>query len=423
MDEDKKNVSCSFCQSKWLNEISLIVITGTLSANLSPLSASPDAKPATSPAASTEQFPIIKPIDAASAQSRDQYGLRKCCHILKNLSNHTPEKDARDIAHGFVNFTVKFTVRNADLVYGQALQAKMTEKPTAEQICLESLNIALEQIIPLAKNLGCFEELTKLLGKNYGLLFDLFRKEFQNATHLLKNRPDDGSGIRTDFAYEYAQKMEQRACAVMEGYSNLFTIENCPEEIVTLLNEYEKEIRETMANVEKNLGTSQSTATLNRINDELARFIVSKANAIAQQLPNEKIETIYRLIIITALPFVLPVVSEMGSLWAFANGLKNGGIPPLRKNFEIKFRLFGGFIIDQDVPTLNKEPEVDQSKLTATEKREADRRKQKENERREIAKQKYITNQIDIIIEWLYEITRGNLDVFQKRSTAPNWPI
>jgi hypothetical protein len=405
-----------------------------LSANLSPLSASLNVQPTTSSAAATktlaesveqalQKSPTIKPLDAASAQSRDQYDQRKYCHILKIFSNLTPGMDARNIARGLANSVVKFTVYNTDLVYGQALQAKMTEKPTAEQICFESLNIALEQTLPFAKILGCFEEFTKLLGESYGPSFNIFKKEFQSVTHLFKNRPEDDSGIRTDSTYEYAQKMDQRACAVIEGYSNLFTIKNCPEEIVTLLDEYEKEIRGTMANVRKNLGTSQSTATLNRINDELARFIVSKADAIAQKFPNEKIEKIYMAITITALPFVLPVISEMGSLWAFANGLKNGGIPPLRKNFGIKFRLFGKFIVDQGSPALDEEPEVDQSKLTAPEKREADRRKQKEIERREIAAQKYIVTQTDIIIEWFYEITRGYLDIFQKRNTASNWPI
>jgi hypothetical protein len=519
MDEDKKNVSYSLVQSRWLNEISLIAIAGAFSANLSPLSADPSAttkprkatstyswnpyggqkrfhpskipsvkdaqntaqttirpavpaqkpvkqaiptqklvkpavpvqksvkpvvptqkpvrsavsapanpnvEPTMNPPASIKQvpkeFPIIKPMDAASAQSRNQYSTQKVCCALENLKKSLAKEDAHDTAHKLVIFAIKFTVHNADLIYRQALQAKMVEKPTAKQVCLELLNVVLEQTLPFAKNWGCFEEFTKTLSESYGPSFDIFKKEFQETTHLSKNRPDDGSGISTDFSHEYAQMMEEKACAVVRGYSNLFTIKNCPEEIATLLAEYAEEIKESMANAKKNLGTSQSAATLNRTNDELARFIVSKADAIAQKFPEEKIDKIHRALTMTALPFILPAISQMGSLWTFSNGFKNGGIPSLRKTFETKFRLHGEFIVNQGSPLLEEEPEVDQNKLTETEKRAAARRKQEEKDRREAAAQKYIATQIDIIIEWLCEITRRYLDIFQKRDT-PNWPI
>jgi hypothetical protein len=388
--------------------------------------AHPSVKPSMSPAAfvkqTLEKFSIIKPMDAASAQSRNQYSTQKYCHILKNLKALLSGKDTRDMAREFVILVIKFTVHNADSIYEQASQAKMTKKPTAEQICFESLNIALEQTLPFTKDLGCFEEFTKLLEESYGPSFDIFKGEFQSVTHLFKNRPDDDSGIRTDFSYEYAQTMEQRACAIVGRYSNLFTIKNCPEEIVTLLDQYAEEIKESMINASKNLGTSQAAATLNRTNDELARFIVSKADAMVQKFPDEKIDKIYKTLAITALPFVLPFISETGSLWAFVNGFKSGGIPPLRKIFEIKFRLFGEFIVNQGSPSLDEEPEADQSKLTLTEKREADRRKQKEKDRREAAAQKYIAIQTDTIIEFTCELMRIYLDIFQKRDT-PNWPI
>jgi hypothetical protein len=522
MDEDKRDVSCSFCRSKWSNKIALIAVAGILSASLSSLSANPNvttssknaastyprkqknapmvakpfrptallpkpanpavsaqpspkpvfppkgnirptallpksanptvlprksvkstvsaqtsAKPAAPPtttpnvrpttnsAAPTKQapkeFPLIKPIDAASAQSRNQYSLQKCCHALKNLGKRLSGKDAGDAARELVIFVVKFTVRNADLIYGQALRAKMTEKPKARQICFESLNIALEQALPFAKSSGCFEDFIKLLGESYGPSFDLFKRELQEVTHLSKNRPDDDSAIRTDFSDEYAQTMEQKACAVIGGYSNLFTVKNFPEEIATLLAEYAEEIKESMANARKNLGTSQAAATLNRTYDEFARFIVSKADAIAQKFPNEEIDEIYRALVTAALPFILPIISQMGALWAFVNGFKNVGIPSLRKIFETKFRSHGKFIAgipDEE----EKEQDIDQSGLTEPEKRAAARRRQEEKNRREAAALKYISSQIDIVVGFTCESLRNYLDIFQKRDT-PNWPI
>jgi hypothetical protein len=359
-------------------------------------------------------------MDAASAQSRNRYGTQKCSHELAIVEKLLSEKDDRDKALALAEFVAKFTVSNADLIYGQALQAKMTDKPTAEQICYESFYIAIEQTLFLAKNLGCLEEFEKQLGKSYGSSFDRFKKEFQSVTYLAKDRPNDGSGVVTAFDNEYAQKMETKVCLGVKQYTNLFTIKNCPEEISSLLVKYAEEIRESMANIKANLGTSQSTAALNRINDTLAQFIVSKANEIHEKFPDEGLYKIYRALAITALPYVLPVLSEIGPLWAFANSLKNGGIPAFRKVFETKFRLHGTSIANQGNPI--KKEKQDAANQTEAEKRAADRREQIEEQHRQDAAEKHIAVQTDIIIEALCGVTRGYLDVFQKRDSS-NWPI
>ena len=257
--------------------------------------------------------------------------------------------------------------------------------------------------------------------RGHGLLFDTFREEFGNVTHLSQNQPDDGSGIVTAFNSEYAEKMEQRTYSIVEKYSNLFRIRNCPEEILALLGEYAKEIDENMTNMKANLGTSQASATLNLVEDTLARFIVSKTDEIIKKLPNEKFNEIYKFLAITALQSMLPTISQMGPLRAFANTLRDGGTPSLRKAFETKFRSCGTFI-NQGGPAEEEKEDADQSQLTLIEKREADRRKQKEKDRREAAAQKQIVGQTDMIVEWFLTITRGYVDTFRKRNT-PNWPI
>jgi hypothetical protein len=400
MDRDGKDVAWSFCQSKWAGEFFvLITAVGTFTATAPSLFASTrsnaanlDKLTASLAAAAKQvppQFPAISQTDAGSAQSRNRYSTRKCSWELKKLKETLSGKDTPDRINGLIEFVAKFTVHNADSIYGQLLQTKMNEKPTSDQICLESLYIALEQTLPFAKNLGCQEKFLEQLGKSYNSLFDIFKEEFKAVTHLSQNRPNSGSGITTAFADEYAQKMEEKICSIAKQYDTLFNIKNCPEEISALLSEYAKEIGENMDNAKRNLGNFQAGAALNRIGDTLAQFIVSKASEIAEKFPNEKLVSIYRAIAVTTLQFILPAVSEMGPLWGFANMLKNTGTSPLRKNFEAAFRLHGTFIVDQ---------------------------------RGQTKEEQYIAVQVDTIIELLRGIGRNYLDMFQKRD-SPNWPI
>jgi hypothetical protein len=416
MDVDGKGMVYVLCQWGW----PVFLLMGTMGASIvSPLSASVGVDPA---ARVPKEFPIIKPMDAASAQSRSQYSVQKCSRELKKFKEILMEKNTPDRTNASVVFVVKFTVQNADLIYGQALQAKMTEKPTARQICSESLCVVLEQILPFAKDLEYYETFIRQLSVKYGLLFDVFKRELGRTTHLSKNQPDDGSGMRTAFEDTYAEKMEQKTNSIAKQYDDLFTVKDCPEEILPLLNEYAGEIRESMANVEMHFGSFQIAAALNRATDALFRFIVSKANEFSGNFPDIKLSIIYRAISVRALQFALPTFSVTGSLWPFANGLKNGGIPSFRKALETKFQLLGTHIIHQDSPAEEEKQNVDQANQTETEKYIAERRKREEEQRRQAAAEKFIVVQIDIIMEWLLETTRNYLDIFQKRNSS-NWPI
>ncbi|MDR1590396.1 MAG: hypothetical protein LBR92_00090 [Puniceicoccales bacterium] len=423
MDEDEKNVSCAPCQSRWLGKISLIAVVGIFSASISPLSASLDTKLSSAPPPTKQaEYPLMKPMDAVSIQSRNQYNQQKCSYELKRISTSMEGKDAQDKAKILMEFIAGFTVCNADLQYGQVLQAKMVKIPTAKEICSGLLCITLEQVLPLAKKLSCWEQLSQQLENKYSPIFNMLQTKLKTITHLSKNRPVDSSGIQTAFAYEWAQKMEKVISKIIKQYQDLFIIKNCPEEIMDRLNEYAEEFKEITNNLRKSLSTSQGAAALNRIEDELTRFIVTKADIIAIAFPNEKLDKIYGALAIITLQYTLPLIARLGTLWGFANALKNGGISSLKEIFKIKFQLYGKFISNQCSPTIKEEPEGDQSKLTETEKRDIERRKQKEKDRRDASMETYIVAQTNIIIEFLYRITQKYLDVFQKRDTA-NWPI
>jgi hypothetical protein len=311
----------------------------------------------------------------------------------------------------------------ADSVYGQACQAKLTEKPTVDQVCLEALLLALDQTLFETHVLGCTEEFMNQAGEKYTPIYNTFKEAFGNARYLARDQSKDSSEIPTDFAVEQATKMEEILCETIKKYRKWITIpQNCPPEITALLEECKPVIRETVVNLKTSMGASQGPAALNRTIDELALFIVSNADAIAQKCPDVKIEKIYRALVTTASPFVLPTIAWLGPLWAFANALKNGGTPPLRKALETKLRLDAEYIISQGSPVLKPEPETDQNQLTEVQKRAAIRQEQEAKDRRDAAAKKYIDTQTDTIVEFLLQTTRGDLDIFKKRTTS-NWPL
>jgi hypothetical protein len=278
-------------------------------------------------------------------------------------------KSAEDMARMFAAFVAELTVRNADLVYEETLQARMTEKPTVGQVCTESLCTALEQAFPLAKNLECWKDLLERLQESRGLLFDAFKEKFGNVTHLLQNRPDDSSGIVVAFDSEYAKKMAQKTCSIAERYDHLFRLRNYSEGFLVLFDEYAKKIEKSTTNIRESLGASQASALLNFIEDTLARFIVNKANEIVKKFPNMGLNEIYEAFSITLSQCTSPALSEMGPLRDFVNALKNGGIPSPRKTFGTKFQLYGAYF--NPPPVKEEKEDADQSELTPAEKREA----------------------------------------------------
>jgi hypothetical protein len=413
MDVDEKGMVYALCQRGW----PAFLLMGTMGVSIvSPLSASTDVRQ------TAKNFPIIKPMDAASNRSRDQYNTKKCSWELAKLKKDLTEEDTQDKVQALVKFVTNFTVRNSDLICRQVSQARMIEKPNSDQLCQESLHIALEQTLPLAKNWECLKSFEEYLCEEHSLFFDILKKEFGKATYLPQDQPDDGSGVVIAFDSEYAQNMERKTRLIVENYEDLFSVEDYSEEIMALLAKYEKEIKDNMANAKISLGPSQASATLNHMEDTLTRFIVKNANEIFEKFPNEKLEKIYNTLVRITLRTVLPAISELGPLWALANVLKNTSTSPLRKNFETAFQLHGTSIANQGIPPKEDEQDTDQANQTETEKRIAARRKQEAERHRLDMAAKHIAVQIDIIIEDLRMTMRSYLSVFQKRNSS-NWPI
>jgi hypothetical protein len=413
MDVDEKSMIYSLCQLGW----PVFLLVGMVGIPIvSPLTASMDI-----PTKQTaKDFPIIEPMDAVSTQSRNQYNEKKCSWKLEKIKEDLAEKNSSEKVQELTNFVAKFTVHNSDLIFRQTAQAKTIEKPSPNLLCQESLRIALEQTLPLANEWECKEEFTKCLCENYGIFGDTLKKEFGDTDHLSQNQPDDGSGVVVAFDSEYAEDMERKTNLIVNSYNALFALEDCPEEIMAFLSEYVKNLNNDMANIKMSLGPSQTSAALNHIKDMLPRVIVSKANEIFEKFPYEKLKKIYKIIVAATLQVALPTISELGSLWALANTLKNTDTSPLRKNFERAFRTHGTSIINQD--NLEEEQDIDQANQSEVEKRIAAKRKCEANQRKQDIAEKYTTVQIDTIIELLRTITRDYLNVFQKRYSR-NWPI
>ncbi|MDR2200675.1 MAG: hypothetical protein LBN94_00965, partial [Puniceicoccales bacterium] len=227
-----------------------------------------------------------------------------------------------------------FVVGSTDLLL-QHLPPKKRTQEACETIYCEITRLALEQIFPVALNLGCLPQLIHILtGRNHTMLKDDIRAELKKTIHIASIK-DNSEEIKVEFSSKHADFILEKLRLQTNSYEQIFT--DFADENIYQADFLEKMHHCTNA-VRNAIRALQPTVSNGFILDKLANIIVSESNRIAEKCPNKDIPDIYKTVIQTTLQHVLPVISCSGRLWIFANALKDRGKEEKGKPFNRKLK-------------------------------------------------------------------------------------
>ncbi|MDR2806763.1 MAG: hypothetical protein LBB11_01230 [Puniceicoccales bacterium] len=280
-----------------------------------------------------------------------------------------------NLTRTFVELLGQFIVPVSDTLFKYLSSEKFCQK-TLDGIFAEVVCLALEQILPWAFSLKCFDALKDQLdGNDNCLLNAVLRKQLEQTIYIFKIK-EDSEEIKVKFPEKYIQQLIPKIHKITQGYASLFKQSRCDTSYFWL---------EMMLATIKNHNNLQSLTPIARVNsfiDMFINFVFKQADEITKTSPKMLPMDIYTNTIYATLKIILPAVSSAGTLWSFTNALTNAS----KKS-----------VLNKKLREMFKE-----------------RASQPENEK------KHIKKQIECFRVSLRDVIKGYFDLFQKQKTFSN---
>jgi hypothetical protein len=194
------------------------------------------------------------------------------------------------------------------------------DKPTIATIYKEVARLSLEQILPFAFWLECFENFVKIpTQRTSDILFELVTQHLKTCAPHIEALPDDDSP-RKEFSAKHGQLIIEAICSVISDYAKLFHLSegNCA---ACFIPKIVAKTTKLMASLSAPSRMPLSALTTSQ--ETLTGLIIGAIEAVLQISPKKSVFDISADATALVLQFTLPVISCAGQLWGLGNGLKS----------------------------------------------------------------------------------------------------